>query len=413
MADTGGSSKDTTAGSKSSSLSRKRKAEEISDDTDENADALHLPAPVWGHVLDFMPYGEVRSALLVGKHIAVEAAKYVQTINIMRACKMHIAAARRFSNFTEVNVLCLLQGTGTFFVRNEQCTLSLDVASRIMPFLASLTKIRRGFVGGILKHKNRDTGAVTYHRQPYEPNSGSQHFIDEQHADAIFRNLLTAYVGAIKTGALSDVKLRGVRDSLFWIAPCPHRSPNCQWCRDILLHFPIHDLLEFLAYYNDEEVQDICQSKENAWKIVLKRPDAAQGIKDVSEKLLCGNATLQWTGVKAPCRAAAARQLPTKWRTAEQRCKDAKVWFCGKIGFANLDNLIEKGFDTKLISRKYVLEQKAQYIGADSFNHWEGNDFFCNDFHAWKRSTVEGLAARGFPIDCDCIPIIDDEYCQW
>ena len=56
----------------------------------------HIPAPVWGHVLDYMPYGEVRSALLLGKIIATEAAKHVQTLNIMNSWEMDVPAARRF-----------------------------------------------------------------------------------------------------------------------------------------------------------------------------------------------------------------------------------------------------------------------------------------------------------------------------
>jgi hypothetical protein len=54
-----------------------------------------------------MPYADVRSALLVGKYIAVEAAKHVQTLNIMKEGEMYIPAARRFANAEEVNILCL------------------------------------------------------------------------------------------------------------------------------------------------------------------------------------------------------------------------------------------------------------------------------------------------------------------
>ena len=110
----------------------------------------HLPAPVWGHVLDFMPYEEVRSTLLVGKHIAVEAVKYVQTLNIMKSSQMYIPAVQRFANAEEVNILCLLVGTGDM---NEEAgeelyTISLDTANRTVPFLASITKINGGIVGG-------------------------------------------------------------------------------------------------------------------------------------------------------------------------------------------------------------------------------------------------------------------------
>ena len=415
MTDTKGSSKDNTDGSKASE-SRKRKAEQISADDDG---IPHLPAPVWGHVLDFMPYQEVRSALLISKHVAVEAAKYAQTFNIMKGCEMYIPAARRFLNVTEVNILCFLEGTGTFFVRDENCKVSLDVASRIMPFLASLAKIRRGFVGGIVKQKDRDTGVIGFRRTTYNPNLCFN--INRNETVDILRSLLTAYVAALKTGALREIELRGVGDSLFWIDSCPHRSATCQWCRDILLHFPIHDLLEFLAYYDaadddEEEVKDLCLTKEEAWSIALKRLDAAQAIEEMSEPLLFGLMSMRfdWSVVKAGSKAAAINQLPNKLHAAERSCEETKVWQIYFDNFEKIDFLIERGFNPKLITRKYALERWARYIGADTNNDWatDGKAFHANNFHAWKRSTVEGLAARGFPIDCDCVPVIDDEYCE-
>ena len=42
-----------------------------------SASAPQLPAPVWGHVLDYMPYQEVRSALLICKMMANEAVKHM------------------------------------------------------------------------------------------------------------------------------------------------------------------------------------------------------------------------------------------------------------------------------------------------------------------------------------------------
>ena len=86
---------------------KKRKADEMSEDSDDVDH--HLPAPVWGHVLDYMPYGEFRSALLVGKHIAVDAVQYVQVLNVMTASEMHVPAARRFANVDTVNILGFLQ----------------------------------------------------------------------------------------------------------------------------------------------------------------------------------------------------------------------------------------------------------------------------------------------------------------
>ena len=227
---------------------KKRKAEQMSADEDAAEDANdadnegaaaiipHLPAPVWGRVLDFMPYGEVRSALLVGKHVAAEAVKYVQTLNIMKSSQMYIPAVRRFANAGEVNILCLLDGTGERIGEEgpEQFfTISLDVANRSVPFLAGVPKIKRGFVGGLIT-----TAGMSY-RQVYEADACSG---PRDHGD-IFRSLMTAYSGAVKTGALPNgLVLEGIHDCLYDLRPCRERSVSCQWCRDILLHFPLRNL---------------------------------------------------------------------------------------------------------------------------------------------------------------------------
>ena len=138
---------------------RKRKAEQISADDSANADAsLHLPPPVWGHVLDFMPYGEVRSALLVGKLIAVEAVKYVQTLNIMKSSQMHVPSVRRFAKAQEVNILCLLEGSNRIVDEFEVFKISTDVMSRTLPFILSFEKLKSLFVGGRLQTHDDEEG---------------------------------------------------------------------------------------------------------------------------------------------------------------------------------------------------------------------------------------------------------------
>lgn len=171
-----------------------------------------------------------------------------------------------------------------------------------------------------------------------------------------------------------------------------------------------------MIYYDDSEVQDLCQEKEDAWGIVMGRSDAAQAIKGYSEEVLSDflrNSCLNWTGVKDTSKAAVIKQLPKKWHSEEKTCKEIRVWYLAHGYLEEIGSLIEKGFDPRLISRKHALEQLSRYIGAASNNDWEASDFHRSDFHTFKRSTVKVLAARGFPIDCDSVPVIDDEYCQW
>ena len=99
---------------------RKRKADALvstSDDDDAEGKSApapsppHLPAPCLAAVLNFMEYGNVRRCLLAGKAMAVDAARHVETLNVMRTSELVPSAARRFVNVSEVNILSLVTRT--------------------------------------------------------------------------------------------------------------------------------------------------------------------------------------------------------------------------------------------------------------------------------------------------------------
>ena len=386
--------------------SRKRKAEEISDDDANDADEgiPHLPAPVWGHVLDYMPYEEVRSALLVGKHIAVEAVKYVQTLNIMKSSQMFIPAARRFANAEEVNILCLLVGTGEIDDDSEEelYTISLDAANRTVPFLASVPKIKRGFVGGEIMSLH--FGMRHRYNHAYETDACHG---PSDHGD-IFRSLMSSYIGAVKTGALPPgLILEGIIDALQDIRLCREKSVSCQWCRDILLHFPLRQLFPFLisTFYDvDENDERICLTQEEAWSVVSRRSDISKGLKENSDKILTdyvfSESDLRTIANKH--KAAAVEELPEKWRGEERTCTFFRLRYMHESAFEALGFLIEKGFDPKLIQREPFLKRFRRTFGIQNY----GNNFI--EFHVWSRTTVEKLAARGFPtsIDCESFPVL-------
>ena len=102
----------------------------------------HIPPPVWGRVLDFMPYEEVRSALLVGKIIANEAVKYVRTLNFMKGCQLDVPSARRFASVEEVNCLSLISGWW------RSTVLCRETTTRLVPLLTTFAKLKQIFVGG-------------------------------------------------------------------------------------------------------------------------------------------------------------------------------------------------------------------------------------------------------------------------
>ena len=56
-----------------------------------------LPAPVWAHSFDYLPYEHVRSARLVCKLFGKEVPRHVETLSIFKSAEMDVPNARRYS----------------------------------------------------------------------------------------------------------------------------------------------------------------------------------------------------------------------------------------------------------------------------------------------------------------------------
>lgn len=56
------------------------------------------PPELWGCVLDFMAYGDVISALLMGKMFANDVVKYVRVLSFTKGCQLDGPSARRFAS---------------------------------------------------------------------------------------------------------------------------------------------------------------------------------------------------------------------------------------------------------------------------------------------------------------------------
>ena len=407
MTDTGTTAD--TASSKTPGNPRKRKAEELSDDSgdpaaaakQEDVLALYLPAPVWGHVLDFMPYGDVRSALLVGKPIAVEAAKHVQTLNVMKAGEMHIPAARRFANAEVVKILCLLQGTGEMDEDEEdgiieQYTISEEASHRIPSFIGSFPKLKRLFFGGVL-HDNGEAFTMTY---------GNMHRCvgPDNHAE-VFRNLVFSLFGAFKTGALRrEVKLPGLAYSLQDARLCAESSHDldtnpCHLCTNCIQYLPLEEIIYASAY---KDPKYFCLNVDDIWRLLLERPGIKTDIKRISEKVLCQTVFVELQGRKVESESAVER-LSQKWRFDSQ--SPMQGWVLPKSAFERLDNMMKGGLDSGQIRRRYFFERIGHLIGPRLHVMLDQSEF-----NVWSKSAVEGLAARGFPVDCDSIPVIDDRF---
>ena len=407
MADTGTTSADTTP-STLAKIPRKRKADELSDDSGDPAAATaaedvsapaHLPAPVWGHVLDFMAYADVRSALLVGKHLAVEAAKHVQTITITKAGELCIPAARRFANAEVVNILCLLQGTGEMdeVIETEQYTISEAASNRIPSFISSFPKLKRSFLGGVLLQEGRATN-VRYGNVYYRCAGPDNH-------REVFRNLVRSLFGAFKTGALRrGVEFHKLAWSLHDVWSCAEDTHDldtnpCQRCRDCIQYLPLEDSINAFVF---KYPRCGCLDADAIWRLLLEQPGIEMSIKCASERVLCRVVRQELRiGRIIEESERAVERLSQKW------CFDSqwplRLRFLPESAFERLDDLMKRGLDPGQISLRYFFEQMCHLIGPRVITN-------NTKFGVWSKSTVEGLAARGFPVDCDSVPVIEDRF---
>ena len=202
-----------TMSTPTSTSSRKRKADalESADDGESSPSSgrtpkvaattatpsAHLPASCLAAILDFMEYAEVRRCLLAGKILAVDAARHVETLNIMNASELVPSAARRFANVAEINILSLLTEN------DDGDILSADTATRSVPFLIAFPKLKRAYLGGFF----RDTGEEEWFKYPYRYSSCRE---PEDHL-SVFRGLVDHLCGAFRSRSLSpSLYLNGV-----------------------------------------------------------------------------------------------------------------------------------------------------------------------------------------------------------
>jgi len=123
------------------------------------------------------------------------------------------------------------------------------------------------------------------------------------------------------------------------------------------------------------------------------------GIKCVSEKFLCRVVRFYLEPGTVGLRAA--KHLPQKWRFDSKF--GIQVWFLSESAFERLDDLMKRGLDSGQIRLEY-------FFAFEMFGHLFGVNHNYSFFNVWSKSTVEGLAARGFPVDCDSIPVIEDRF---
>ena len=349
-----------------------------------------LPPAVWGHVLDYLLYGEVRQAILVNKTMANEASKYVEEIFITEPCQLDVVAARRFPNVEYVQIQCLVR-----WPDKETCVLVRETTKRAVPFLSAFANLEEFYLGG------NDTPDPEHSDQFY--GYSPQHCKHPVTHKELMRDMMKSLCNAFRTRALSQtVLVRGLMGDYGRTHACqPAEAVDgrpCAMCREILMTFPpslIRTLTRRLRTQFDtlDDISDICMTPNDYVAILKSRRFEENIFRDEGKEMIL------WI---------LGRFLENQMRELElnpsdehdgkiiQRLEKENVEHPTLIAFIDNDSvetiksIVENGFDPKSLTRTEVCDYMRVSDRIAMFA--ENLDELCKlgiPFDRSKISTVE------------------------
>ena len=399
----------------SSLIVSKRKADgalEIDvDETDDTPDGTrksapdidspaHLPATCLAAVLNFMWYTDVRQCMLAGKMMAVESARHVETLNIVKASELDAPSARRFRNVSEVNVLCLVS-------RKRYYKISSDAVMRVVPFLSSIPNLDRVFLGGLFSC-SRNNGNVVWHPMVYSEHG----CVAPREHQAVFKALVKNIVGGFKSRTLSqslDVSgiLGGEEVTQLECAVLDERPDRpCQVCRHVLSSFPLHLLLKTSSPWKSDYFCFLCVSEVDSIRAMLGRDgaDAAlrsnDGVYMLSSCLQYAIPEMRWQSSKSDVDDAFVKKMTDQGAACASDPDTFYMFWCESTSTSFTDFL-------DLIKSSSKLQDVIKSIPRSSFleevgPHGPGKAIFA-------RQVFELLLEAGLNLDASDYVIVDPE----
>ena len=379
---------DGDGGGRPAVIARLKDATSVSDPSSPTTP--HIPPPIWGRVLDFMPYEEVRSALLVGQIIANEAVKYVRTLNFMKSCQLDGPSTRRFQNAEEVNCLCLFSGQW------GSAILCSDTTIRLVPLLMTFSKVKRIYVGGLITQPMVPNDQWHLVRCFYHSSICSSPIDHRDLAKTLWQNLLGAFKarllpldfdikGGIVSNYVGELRLCARRNIY---ADYTNSEGMCAICRDVCSFFPLNEIVDnphfcgCVAGYI--EVFEAISKRKGAKDAFRKDSDFLPNFVDGS---------FQRFAVKKD----KSNEEEALWRrlTDFGMCGDKDICYLTMAGINDLDRMLAFGYNPRAVSKKRLYGD----LNIGQVNR---------EFDVYAKSTFDALVTRGFAFDEADLFVLDE-----
>ena len=235
---------------------------------------LYDVPPIWGHVLDYLPYAMMSVALsAVHEDVQEEVELAITTLNLTEAEQLDAPSTGggRFSNVEEINCLSFLCAAEDSppDARGDDRILAVcrETATRLVPFLATFPQLRLLYVGGGFVESDGEgierliREEYWYHGSPmsddFHPVPGSANNRNQLRNPANFgwaSSFGHQFIGALKARVFPSLESTESISSLLEYILCPPTDTSeiskskdakdmCANCRDICAHFPVADIV--------------------------------------------------------------------------------------------------------------------------------------------------------------------------
>eukprot|EP00561_Arcocellulus_cornucervis_P011586 CAMPEP_0185810212 /NCGR_PEP_ID=MMETSP1322-20130828/6658_1 /TAXON_ID=265543 /ORGANISM="Minutocellus polymorphus, Strain RCC2270" /LENGTH=387 /DNA_ID=CAMNT_0028506519 /DNA_START=51 /DNA_END=1210 /DNA_ORIENTATION=- len=369
--------------------SKKRKADEISDDEeppDHEAPPPHLPSSCLGAILNFLPYSNVRTCMLAGRAMAVGAARHVDVLSIDRAVGMDVPALRRFPSATILKVLCLVESDG------DSHNLNAGVAAKVVPLITSLPELKKVYLGG---HESGQDGGLILYRQEHDEDLLSAAEWDARLL--VYRTLVEALGAAYESRAISkNLKIAGI--SLVGQVNCGRTDGQkvCRTCSHFCRNFPLENVLELgcASGWDGILLDDICVDREEICRTIKSRPGGNDAITSKRAGLLMLDMLSEYVATNG------ARDLPVGNLFHKVNFHD----FFGRA-LEDVDNMVSCGCSFSEINYSDVVRLLPCLSKPKEIRIQEEGSKLVQKFTVrmiWtSQEKIERLVKLGLPIEAD------------
>ena len=366
--------------------SRKRKADEISDEEPDHimAPPPHLPASCLGAILNLLPYSDVRTCMLAGSAMAVGAVRHVDVLSIDKAAGMDVPALRRFPSVTILKVLCLVEADGALHTHK----LNAGVAAKIVPLITSLSALREVWLGGHESGKYEGFFMYRHHDDDDENDVLSEAERDDRHL--VFRTLVEALGAAYASRAISqNLKIVGIDLATQVRCGGTEGQQMCRTCSHFCRNFPLNHVLELgcASGWVGAQLGDICVDREEICKIIKSRPGGNDAITSKRAGLLMLVMLSEFVGI--------------------YDLRDfGKVKVFYFVGYTILVNMVSWGYDFSAITYSDVVRLIPHLSKPKEIRIQEEGSKLVQTHHTLKnmwryRNEIERLVKLGLPIQAD------------